>query len=53
MQRLCWSVKLVTNEIDAACELIDFLNFNAHFAEKIYTEQPQSAQGMEPLKLAA
>ena len=33
-------------EIDAACELIDFLNFNAHFAEKIYTEQPESAQGM-------
>ena len=27
-------------EIDAACELIDFLRFNAHFAQKIYAEQP-------------
>ena len=27
-------------EIDAACELIDFLRFNAHFAQTIYSEQP-------------
>lgn len=27
-------------EIDAACELIDFLNFNVYFMEKIYAEQP-------------
>ncbi|MBP6218273.1 MAG: L-glutamate gamma-semialdehyde dehydrogenase [Oligoflexales bacterium] len=27
-------------EIDAACELIDFLRFNAYFAQKIYEEQP-------------
>jgi 1-pyrroline-5-carboxylate dehydrogenase len=33
-------------EIDAACELIDFFRFNVHFAERIYTEQPQSAPGM-------
>ncbi len=33
-------------EIDAACELIDFFRFNAHFAEKIYTEQPSAAPGM-------
>lgn len=33
-------------EIDAACELIDFLRFNAHFAEKIYSEQPDSAAGI-------
>ena len=32
-------------EIDAACELIDFFRFNAHFAEKLYQEQPQSAPG--------
>lgn len=29
-------------EIDAACELIDFLRFNVHFAEQIYREQPNS-----------
>ena len=27
-------------EIDSACELIDFFNFNAEFAEKIYSNQP-------------
>ena len=27
-------------EIDAACELIDFLRFNVYFAQKIYSEQP-------------
>ncbi len=29
-------------EIDAACELIDFLRFNAHYLTKIYAEQPVS-----------
>ncbi len=33
-------------EIDSACELIDFLRFNVHFAERIYHEQPNSAPGM-------
>jgi 1-pyrroline-5-carboxylate dehydrogenase len=32
-------------EIDAACELIDFLRFNVHFLSKIYSEQPVSPQG--------
>ncbi len=32
-------------EIDSACELIDFLRFNVHFAERIYQEQPQSSAG--------
>jgi 1-pyrroline-5-carboxylate dehydrogenase len=32
-------------EIDAACELIDFFRFNAHFAERIYAEQPISSPG--------
>jgi len=32
-------------EIDSACELIDFLRFNVHFAERIYREQPDSAPG--------
>jgi 1-pyrroline-5-carboxylate dehydrogenase len=33
-------------EIDAACELIDFWRFNAHYMEQIYREQPQSSPGM-------
>lgn len=33
-------------EIDAACELIDFLRFNAHFMTKIYQEQPDSQPRM-------
>ncbi|GAA2610134.1 L-glutamate gamma-semialdehyde dehydrogenase [Dactylosporangium fulvum] len=33
-------------EIDSACELIDFLRFNVHFAEKILAEQPASSAGV-------
>ncbi len=33
-------------EIDSACEIIDFFRFNAHFAERIYSEQPSSSPGM-------
>ncbi|HSJ76895.1 MAG TPA: L-glutamate gamma-semialdehyde dehydrogenase [Gemmatimonadales bacterium] len=33
-------------EIDSACELIDFLRFNVHYAERIYAEQPESAPGV-------
>jgi 1-pyrroline-5-carboxylate dehydrogenase len=33
-------------EIDSACELIDFLRFNVHYAERIYREQPDSAPGV-------
>ena len=29
-------------EIDAACELADFLRFNVYFLEKIYADQPSS-----------
>ena len=29
-------------EIDSACELIDFLRFNAYFAHRLYSEQPSS-----------
>jgi 1-pyrroline-5-carboxylate dehydrogenase len=32
-------------EIDAACEMIDFLRFNAHFAGRIQEEQPLSVAG--------
>jgi 1-pyrroline-5-carboxylate dehydrogenase len=33
-------------EIDAACELIDFLRFNVAFAEEIHSAQPQSSPGL-------
>lgn len=33
-------------EIDAACELIDFLRFNVHFLSEIYKQQPVSASGI-------
>ncbi len=33
-------------EIDAACELIDFLRFNVHFLSDIYSQQPISGAGM-------
>ncbi len=33
-------------EIDSACELIDFLRFNVHFAQQIYAQQPQSSRGI-------
>jgi len=33
-------------EIDSACELIDFLRFNAHFAQEIYANQPLSSAGV-------
>ncbi|MBK1785731.1 L-glutamate gamma-semialdehyde dehydrogenase [Prauserella cavernicola] len=32
-------------EIDAACELIDFLRFNASYARRIHAEQPNSVPG--------
>ncbi|MDP5100719.1 MAG: L-glutamate gamma-semialdehyde dehydrogenase [Nonlabens sp.] len=32
-------------EIDAACELIDFLRFNVQYMTEIYAEQPQSTSG--------
>ncbi len=33
-------------EIDAACELIDFLRFNVHYLSEIYKQQPISSTGM-------
>jgi 1-pyrroline-5-carboxylate dehydrogenase len=33
-------------EIDAACELIDFWRFNAHFTQQLISEQPNSAPGV-------
>jgi 1-pyrroline-5-carboxylate dehydrogenase len=39
---LCQSKTAHQAEIDAASELIDFFRFNAHFAERLYEEQPIS-----------
>ena len=33
-------------EIDAACELIDFLRFNVHFLSEIYRQQPINSPGV-------
>ena len=33
-------------EIDAACELIDFLRFNVRYAQEIYEKQPVSSTGI-------
>ncbi len=33
-------------EIDAACELIDFLRFNVEYMSQIYEEQPDSSEGV-------
>ncbi len=33
-------------EIDATCELVDFLRFNVHFMEEIYGNQPVSDRGI-------
>ena len=39
------SKSMVQAEIDAACELIDFLRYNVHFGRQIQAEQPVSAAG--------
>jgi len=33
-------------EIDAACELIDFIRFNVRYAQEIYEKQPESSPGV-------
>ena len=33
-------------EIDAACELIDFLRFNVYYARRLLSEQPNSSPGV-------
>ena len=40
------SKNVIQAELDAACELIDFLRFNVHFLSDIYRQQPISANGM-------
>ena len=40
------SKNVMQAEIDAACELIDFLRFNVEFMTDIYTNQPESSPGI-------
>jgi 1-pyrroline-5-carboxylate dehydrogenase len=43
---LCQSKNVFQAEIDAACELIDFLRFNVQYMTDIYRQQPDSQPGM-------
>jgi 1-pyrroline-5-carboxylate dehydrogenase len=40
------SKNVLQAEIDAACETIDFLRFNAHYISDIYNDQPHSEPGI-------
>ena len=40
------SKNVMQAEIDAACELIDFLKFNVLYMTKLYKEQPESSPGI-------
>jgi 1-pyrroline-5-carboxylate dehydrogenase len=42
---LCQSKTAFQAEIDSAAELVDFYRFNAHYAERLYEEQPLSVGG--------
>lgn len=41
---LCQSKNIYQAEIDAACELIDFLRYNVQYMTEIYADQPESNQ---------
>ena len=43
---LAQSKNVMQAEIDAACELIDFFNFNVQYMSQLYKEQPESQPGM-------
>ncbi len=43
---LAQSKNVMQAEIDAACELIDFFNFNVEFMTEIYQNQPISSRGI-------
>lgn len=43
---LCQSKNAYQAEIDSACELIDFLRFNAYYLNDIYAVQPDSSAGI-------
>jgi len=40
------SKNVMQAEIDAACETVDFLRFNAHYISDIYNDQPHSEPGI-------
>jgi 1-pyrroline-5-carboxylate dehydrogenase len=43
---LAQSKTLYQTEIDAACELIDFLRYNVYYMQEIYSNQPDSSDGV-------
>jgi len=43
---LCQSKNAFQAEIDAVCELVDFLRFNVQYMTDIYAEQPESGDGI-------
>ena len=43
---LAQSKSVFQAEIDAACEMIDFLRFNVQYMEEIYHQQPVSSKGV-------
>ena len=43
---LAQSKNVFQAEIDAACEMVDFLRFNVQYMEEIYAVQPESAPGI-------
>jgi 1-pyrroline-5-carboxylate dehydrogenase len=43
---LCQSKNAMQAEIDASCELIDFLRYNVQYMTEVYAEQPESAPGI-------
>ncbi|MCC6385309.1 MAG: L-glutamate gamma-semialdehyde dehydrogenase [Bacteroidia bacterium] len=43
---LAQSKNVYQAEIDAACEMIDFLRFNVQYATEIYSQQPHSSKGV-------
>ena len=43
---LAQSKNVYQAEIDASCELIDFLKFNVHYMQEIYATQPDSQGGV-------
>jgi 1-pyrroline-5-carboxylate dehydrogenase len=43
---LCQSKVVYQAEIDAPCELVDFLRFNAYYLDQIYRQQPENSKAV-------
>lgn len=43
---MCQSKNVFQAEIDSACELIDFFNFNSYYLTQLYKDQPISPKGI-------